>query len=1687
MSGGISAIRGFDYQATVILEMLFEHFEQHGPSASVRPEGQDDLDLRWTEAGVDCRRFVQIKKPTEDALTRPAPSPWTLADVARELLPDAITRLMDNDHKQVWVLGDEVAPLARRVLEARPDEYSKPTSEYWSMIHSLARKKAQAHFPSDSAVAKAAAKWRVPKSLPIVSTETLSALATAANTFAQRHDPTGTEFAQIYIQETVRLHTHLPGILHRIQIFGSNGTEVEVAERVMLRLERSYGLQRSVIEHTLFRNLRGFINDISKQPARSFNRVELETELRCVWPQMVPIKAPPPLEEDYVRRPALVASLTDPWTGAAIEVSGISGSGKTRLATEALELSQQTRPNRITLYAEVRSGVSLRDCLVGTTFHLRRLGIEKPFSVAIQPDKADEGVLIDLADVLSEISNECLLLLDLVEGNEPSGFARDLATFIRAMKSNMLRLMIFGQERGLRELNNFEQMQLGVRSLNAPGLSFEEFVTLVGQHHANPDRARLHSLYQQITAGRATGLYVSLAQALARSRTIDEMAAVTALPAEDRLASAERSRFARVSESARIAAEKLTCFALPFSRSEAEEVFLNENIGRAIRELLDLGLLRRHDNETFEMHETVRAGLEQLISPQTRRNAHGELAAWYQVREQIGAVIFHLEQAGQRQEAQIKARDAFLKGNSWNAIWPYVNRNKLISAHEVVIIIADLKRVKADYLLPDIFKELEGAPQALWDLIHEQSARMFADPEWARPIFEALIELEPSYLDDLLQLIVQHPHSPEARADALTWLSIASRRRKGTIAPSTLALLDRQSEVVQRSMLTLFLHSGRTALEHALHHIWKNPNLIEPGHGRGSSTFYLKIYNPEDVTDLLMAIPQVSITEMVRTRGPLMGSIGSLVWRERKHLQAPCVAVLQAQILHSDALVNAIRILLYLGEPTILDLCTALCIRSDSAGALAKLIPAMVPALVDWHSYEAEVQDDSVEFSLRAQALITLAWSGSRLDNVLERLKLIDSPESLRWVPILRILATVTPFVAAIPILEEELTIKDEKRELLVPSIITQQGQVPGPSVTKLLLRALTHHNPWIRVNAATALTRRRDRAALPHLIRFYRQETVSEVQVVLAATILASGATSAADLTGCIGTPAAELWWCVLANRTRDLNAAERLVSIAIDHDQPWQVRRAAIAAAGRLPYEESLAHIESAVMAERSPLRLDHHRSLLTHDAITSIIPEAAWSMRQIYHSDRAGFINCFEPYFNSFWKGSLDPAGLPTGSVTATWLYDQLESTELDKLLNALHIPLLQAAVLRSLRLCERPDRIDVHMAEADHVWLAVRALLERSKLEERGPELSQRLQALVARAMWNDDSVVNDLLNKLAILPAANTEAEIVLPHVSERKQLANSPLSFQTVVRLLSGDLAELLPDTFLVLEPLEIEQCKTLISLAEPARDPVLGETIFTAAVAFTKEGHRVGQSFTSYGGGKSLPNRLRPAIAAANTFGLQASWHTKQLHGPLSETYTSDFLACIAAQGNAERFYTAMAEAEETLMPALCKEAHSLSAQLEIDGRLIPSLTRFLHVGDDDFFEGICILAKQVTVPEIQPVLESLLHRWTQRFDIKADHPQNNEAFSLWNALFRLTENQYFNTIPNWAEHLQTVLMAPMSWYHSQSIVRILERDPGSYFLIEARLFKESNWEHYFRDEVDRLDCSADTLFSKVQNTAAH
>ena len=141
MSGGIHAKRGFNYQDIVVLDLLTTHFDEHGPSGRVRPEGIDDLELTWTTSdGAFQKQFVQIKKPREDAATNPTNKPWTLADITRELIPGTVLRMKGNTWKQLWILGDRFSADARSLLAAANDAATQVPQLYWPTVHRLARR-----------------------------------------------------------------------------------------------------------------------------------------------------------------------------------------------------------------------------------------------------------------------------------------------------------------------------------------------------------------------------------------------------------------------------------------------------------------------------------------------------------------------------------------------------------------------------------------------------------------------------------------------------------------------------------------------------------------------------------------------------------------------------------------------------------------------------------------------------------------------------------------------------------------------------------------------------------------------------------------------------------------------------------------------------------------------------------------------------------------------------------------------------------------------------------------------------------------------------------------------------------------------------------------------------------------------------------------------------------------------------------------------------------------------------------------------------------------------------------------------------------------------------------------------------------------------------------------------------------
>lgn len=1693
MSGGISAIKGFDYQATVILDRLFEHFDGHGSTAEARPEGTDDLDLSWTADAIEHRRYEQIKKPREDNYGNLKPASWTLSQAVDELFPNTIVNLSGNQYEQVWIVGDMVDEALRLLVAAGENAPTAAAEPYWKVVHLLARNDAVNAHNLEASKRSELLRWRVPADLPANPKDALSKIA---HGFAECAKNTGVKdgVAIRFLQKATLTHKCLPGILARIEIQSTYGTEDAVAKRVRGVLAQRYSLQYEVIENTLFRNLRGFINDISKRPGRKFNLEELEFELRSVWPRMIPIKDAPQLDAEHVDRPDLVERFTTGWTGKAIEAVGISGSGKTLLAAEVVKESQSTAPARQVYYAEVRPDVGLRDVMAGVAFHLRRIGIFEPFAISVENGPTDEVVLSNLARLYSVIPQEVLLLVDLVEGTCSPAFARDLATFIRALTSSVFRIAIFGQESALRELNQAEKDALGAGQVDIRGFRFEEFVTLVGHYHPQPDRAALWGVYHRVTAGRAAGLFAKLAQALASAQSMQEMVETAARPAEDTLPYAEQQRFGRITPAARRAAENLVCFALPFRRKDAEEIFSADNVGAAINEMRTLGLLRPHDEDSYEMHETVRAGLEGTIALTVRNSAHQALATWYGAHDLVTAEILHLEKAGQSNEARRRARESFLRGERWAALSAYVTEHKLVSPSEVIRRVAVPKPVEDRYFLTNVLRGL-GEPVAvdeLFQVLREQPNRFFGDYQWGLAIVEAILEFEPARLEDLIVFSIETMSEAASKESALGCLVIAARRKNCVIGPRTITFFGKQPPEIKKLLLRfLFLDRRRDALRCAFQFL-----ALDQGQMDGSRAFFwsdvaLQISCREDAVEFLAAMASVTPAAMLIAKSALLGPLANLVWSQRKALKAYCIEILRDSSMDERLVENAIRVLVFLAEPSICELCDELLARKGAIRGFATLVPALVPACCDCSRYEARLMDGNTAFEDRATALFVLASVGADIGDIYRRVKAAesDSQRSEKLDFLFLTLCAQRPFAEAIPLFDKALESVGEKNAHFLTSVLSKLAELPVPGATALLVRALSSPNQYIRQCAAISLSQRRANTALASLVAHYADERQEVQAVTLATAIVASGTRSVMDLRSTLqDAPATQLWKCILAMRSRDSTFVNRIVALACDPAQNWQLRRAAIFAAGRFPYEAALEKIVPVVLAERSPLAIDQNSSFLCHAVMSSILLSGNPGLAPIFARGRVRFVEFFSEIFEESWNVSMSRQGLPAGAEAAGWLFDRLKDRGWparqeapDIVLNELNVPMLHSAVLRSLRLNGKPDVIEEQFSRAYHVWFAMKCLMERSRAGGCDSALASRLKALIEASPCKGSALLDRVINEICVRVANQPVAApaVASPEAVEAVVLRTSYITAESSLTGANANLQLVAP---VVLESLTVEQCEQLIRLADPAKDRHQISEIFIPSIQFTRSSHVVAQRRTTYSSiGDSISTLIRPAVAAANGFGLPISWHHELMAGPLANTYIPKFLACLGARNDSDRFYEELARDADMLLPYICNAAHGKPVLRYIDARIIPYLLRYVSSGADELFEGLCTLALQVISPEIDNVLAGLFYRWTQRFDVRSPHLQHDQNHALWRAFKRLSEHPRFNTIEGWRSRLAVVLSAPISWYHSQEIVRVLERDPRSYILIESRLFKATNWEHFHQDEIDRLDAVAELLFPQL------
>ncbi|MBY3574324.1 HEAT repeat domain-containing protein [Rhizobium laguerreae] len=1682
MSGGRIALSGFDYQTIVILDQLFDHFDAHPGDARARPEGSDDLDLVWSGGGRDRWHHIQVKKPRETDRGILKKQPWRLSEVADELLPNTLRQLRGGDGEQTWILGDEVQPEVRRLFAAGSSAPDTESQLYWPVVHLMARASVVDRLPKDHR--NSLLRWRFDN--PVGSAADARNHLIATYRHLLDHAGAGTDIASHYQDQVSSIDNSLPGVIARVRILDNYGTETEVGRRFQDRLQREYRLPPAVVADSLFGNLRSFINDVAKQPGKMIDRQSFEVELRSAWPQMSSATEPPlPPAASIVRRD-LIEPLASPAAAKVVEVVGISGSGKTTLAAQAAATATDHEPACLPVYVRVQADAAFRDVMSGIAFHLLRRGMPDIFGLAVESKPADDTVINRLAELCNSLPRPLVLLLDLVEGSCNTQFGRDLGQFARALTTGSCRLVIFGQESAFASLSGAEARAVGIEKITMRGFHRDEFANLVERLHPGADRRAVYEIFNRVTVGRAVGISAQLAEALANQNSLAAMRDIVEGPVEDMVSAAERRRFDRLASAVRPAAERLVCFALRFRRQDAEAAFPDENVGGAIDALVSIGLLRLDAENLLEMHEQVRAGLESSISSSVRQAAHSRLAEWYGQKGDVASRIFHLGKAGRTDEADNLARETFLRGEAWRSIEGYVRRRGLVTAQDLIALSAQPERIGDFYLLRYLLPSLatEDMDEALMDLLSNQRSRYFKDYEWARPIVEAILKLRPSRFQDLLEFTVIHAVDSAEREHGLTWLLIAARTARYVPNEELVSFTCSQPADIQRMLLPVLLRDGRRDALGLAFKIFASP-APEDDHRRAlPHAPELTIEKREDVLEFLAALPTVPTSMMITRRSLGFDAIGSLVWKARHILSPFCIDILNADSEDVVVRANAWRVLLFVGYPKPQSLLDPMAPKAG-LGDYTLLGPAFAPAAYDADRYESILFDPSAAAPLRQSALAVLLFLDKDLETLRTRLlRLTDDPSSAHWEAYFLLLFAKKPFVAGIASLRAML-ISPTGEQLPPPffaACLDAVAEAVWPEVNDLLVESLGHNDRGIRLAAAAGLGRRRSARAFEELHRRLTIETDPLVSSNIARALAASGVEHAVDLSSGQMTEVHVLWQCIVAMRTGDESFAPELVRLASDPSVHWAIRRAAIWASSRIPDVDSLCMLAPVVLAESSPLTIDDDEHLHCHLYLGDLLENG---IADLVSSGETEFVELVRSILDVRWNELLWKNNLPDPAEAARWLYKKLMTdptpSGVEKLRNAIHVPLLHAAVVRAFRIRHMPQEIESVLANTSSVWLAVKCLAERRKVGDNDPDLGPRLRSILAASPFSDipflSRVVDDLEGSYG-KPAAGAKPPSIVAPAAPVSRVIN----FTETVSALRGTIdLGIGSDQSLALTPLDRNEIQRLVTLADPSNDPPSGVTKFIPAMTFTSEGHTVSQETWTSSGVTTVPERLRPAIAAANRFELSAPWHEERLRSSWNTTYVAQFLACLGAQADDDRFYQALDADADILLPVLGKFGGAKAVETFLDERLVPALNRCALLGSDEFFEALCNLAQHVVSRKAIPLLSALLGRWASRVDGHLP-AQPDDSVELWRGLARLKDHPRFRDIPGWRRKLEKALQANIVWSHKRDIVRILETDAGSYIAVEDQLVREEDWAHFYQSEIDMLDDAAERLFLQLR-----
>ena len=1671
--GGQHALAGFDYQATVILDVFLTalHTEQN---VRVRPEGEDDLVL-WHQTDQKERRiFYQVKKPSQSGNGELRHDPWSLAKAADSLLSQTLQNLRGNNDQQFWILGDTLSPELRTLLDAGT---AAPTSHrpiYLQLLHHMARQHSGL-YARVAAVQRdqrrriqVSAQWftRIPARVSLLQALDQVQQEVRRQVIAAGAPETAADAYQTALYD---LHAALPDVLARTEAHSTFGSEHDVRERVHRALQQHFGIDLDVVRHTLFLNLRGFINDVSKQPGRTISAVDLEDELRSIWPNLNVVGRVSPKLPALARQDLVESVLVSLKQGPAV-IMGVSGSGKSALASLIAHTITEHEPRREVFYAACSAGHSVRDVLTGLAHLLRRFGEPQPFSAAIDRQHSDEEVITRIVDAVGQVRTPVTLLVDLTEGTATDEFSRQAAHLTRVlqMSPSQLQLAFLAQENVLSDLSGLEQQTLSIPPpVHVPGLTFSEFVTLAGPR-TQAERADLHALYDHFAAGRAAGLSAVQATLLAAAPRVQWRTLSKTSP-EEALRLAEERRFGALPAHLRSTAERLVCFFLPFDPTEAQAIFPELPVTDAIRVLRRKGLLAPSASGRLEMHEIVRRGLEALVPPSLQRETHAALAEHYRANLQLSAIIYHLMRSGAPEEARTVARTAFLNGEHLAELRHFVTEQRLVEPQELLPFLERDRLPSSAFSWTDILAQGGSeTAQALLELLRRHPERL-NDYDWTAVVVGSMVRADPEILALLTRFTLAVVD--ETKRERLLQVSaLQARRALCTVSPAVLTVFDQSPQQHQIQLLPLLLADPNTETLTRVVSLYQQLG-AEPRdeHGRPTGLARTGRYltTGAHVEALLRVLPAPPPGSELALAVPQLGSLTDWIWAERIMLAEHSAALLGGPLTEPVMAFNAMRVLVFLGDERVGALARLHQEDPDPAGAYAMLLPVFSPRSEDAAEHRAALLNPETPVERRLAHLAVLFRLDTDLDELLKDTLAAYPQQTSTWQNMFLMHSVFRTFPGFVSLLLTHLDDEDETQPWTA-ALVSRLAEIESAEAGDLLLECTAHPSPEVRAVAIQALSYVRRPDAWPALQAADAQGTHG---TPLWFAALSSRPTSMDDLTPFLAhLPEAErpLWRAVASARLGDASQGPFIAGLARDPAQLWQVRRAALLAAGHLPYSAALADCADSVLGETSDFALDTSPSLISHDAVATVLTfDPAWLLR-IYQEGEERFLALVSGMIGVVQEQSSFPSSsLPPVDV-ARWFYQHITAnvstspSPLSATANAIHRPILHAAVYRGYRLTGRIDLLEGEVATPRSEWHLVRALCELLK----NPESDRNhLRSLVKGGPYASSiSAENALRPQGVYLPEASSA--ITYTHVTD-----------EGISALLAGTSTPPGPYIFTIASRESSEEFARQL-------DPVLDNNHQTRILdkpqlQLTSDGPVVVEQYSSYtSSSPNMRDQFRAALVAAGPPDFPL-WHSRQIVEFISNGWHSDYIAAylkaLAARSATQIFYQEVQQHGVPLLLALCGPSDTQALTVLIDAKLSPFLQRAVHAGPDTLLRSLCFMVSGLQGQDAHAALTVLASRCIQMVRSAVGEVRNHAPYLALSALLDHPETL---KIPVVRLALVRLAGTPLPNHTRRILLRSLKACPEAYLLIERRLVDSVSFEHYLLDQVDELDDAAQGLF---------